>query len=75
MARINKTFRPTEEIAEKLKERAVKEGISESDLINSALSCYLGIQTENNCTSINNQIDNIKSQLHKLITLNNLKTS
>ncbi|MEO1430847.1 MAG: CopG family transcriptional regulator [Cyanobacteria bacterium J06633_8] len=75
MARINKTFRPTEEIAQKLKERAAKEGVSESDLINAALNCYLGIQTENNCTSINNEINNIKSQLDKLISLNNLKTS
>ncbi|MEM7552873.1 MAG: hypothetical protein AAF378_02030 [Cyanobacteria bacterium P01_A01_bin.84] len=75
MARINKTFRPTEEIAQKLKERSAKEGVSESDLINAALNCYLGISTESNCVSINSEINNIKSQLEKLISLNNLKTS
>lgn len=75
MRRVNKTFRPTEELAEKIKERAAKEGCSESDVINAALNCYLGIQTENSCTSINNQINNLKSQLDKLVSLNNLKTS
>ncbi|MEM7556676.1 MAG: hypothetical protein AAF378_21775 [Cyanobacteria bacterium P01_A01_bin.84] len=75
MRRVNKTFRPTEELAEKIKERAAKEGCSESDVINAALNRYLGINTENDFTTINNEIKNIKSQLDKLVSLNNLKTS
>ena len=74
MARSNKTFRPTELIAEKLKERAKKEGKSESDLINMALSCFLGLNLEDNCQTLNEQIKTIQKQINSLIRLNNLKT-
>lgn len=74
MARSNKTFRPTELIAEKLKEKAKKEGKSESDLINMALSCFLGLNLEDKCETLNEQVRNIQEQMNTLIKLNNLKT-
>lgn len=75
MALKPKTFRTTDDVIEALKNRVTlaNGSLSESDIINSALRCYLGLATSTQCHTYERDIDSIKKQIQKLIQLNNLK--
>jgi hypothetical protein len=73
MALQPKTFRTNDNIVKALKERANTENISESDIINKALRCYLGVVIEPDCTTYKIELDTLKSRIEKLIKANNLK--
>ena len=75
MARINKTFRPTEEIATALQKKAQKEKVSESEIVNKALRCYLGIGLEIKCDTANQIINKLEKRIENLVKLNNLVES
>ena len=75
MALKPKTFRTTDDVIEALKNRVtLADGsLSESDIINSALRCYLGLANTTQCVTYEKEVDKIKVQIQKLIQLNNLK--
>lgn len=75
MALKPKTFRTTDDVIEALKNRvnAANGGISESDVINNALRCYLGLTNTTQCQTYDKEVDKINLQIRKLIELNNLK--
>jgi len=51
MALQPKTFRTNDDIVRALKDRANNENLSESDIINKALRCYLGVTLELDCVT------------------------
>lgn len=69
----NKTFRSSEDIFEALKNKAEELKISESDVVNKALRCFLGMNTENDCLTYTTELDILKKRIEKLIQVNNLK--
>jgi hypothetical protein len=73
MALQPKTFRTNDDIVKALKHRANTENISESDIINKALRCYLGVIIEPDCTTYQIELETLKSKIAKLIQVNNLK--
>lgn len=73
MALKSKTFRTTEEVFEALKVKSEELELSESDIINKAVRCFLGLGIEQECSSYND-LEELKKQLQSIIKLNNLKT-
>jgi len=51
MALQPKTFRTNDDIVRALKDRANNENLSESDIINKALRCYLGVTLKPDCVT------------------------
>ncbi len=72
-ARTTKTFRASEEIIEALRFKANASKISESDIINNALICNLGLNNKSECLTYQSEIVQVQNQIKKLIQLNNLK--
>lgn len=75
MALKPKTFRTTNEVIEALKAKVEESGnsLSESDIINKALKCFLGINTEIECSTYSNELQRINERISRLIQINNLK--
>ncbi len=75
MALKPKTFRTNEEVISALKSKVdeLGNGTSESDIINKALRCYLGLGIEPECNTYLTEITKLKAQIQKIIELNNLK--
>jgi hypothetical protein len=73
MALQPKTFRTNDDIVKALKDRANTEKISESDIINKALRCYLGVIIQSDCRTYQIELDTLKSRIEKIIKANNLK--
>ena len=72
MALKSKTFRTTDDVFEALKNKSEEMKISESDIINKAVRCFLGLGIEENCTNYN-ELEQLKQKLESIIKLNNLK--
>jgi hypothetical protein len=69
----NKTFRSSEDIFEALKNKADELNMSESDVVNKALRCFLGMNTENDCLTYTTELDALKRRMENLIQVNKLK--
>jgi hypothetical protein len=74
MALKPKTFRTSDDVILALKQRVETIGdISESDIINNALRCYLGLSKKTECETYISEVDKLRSDLEKIISINNLK--
>ncbi|BAZ08495.1 hypothetical protein NIES4071_03000 [Calothrix sp. NIES-4071] len=73
MALQPKTFRASEDIVRALKQKADELKISESDVINKALKCYLGIYMDENCDTYMSELKILENKLNTLVKINNLK--
>jgi hypothetical protein len=73
MALQPKTFRTSDDVIKALKDKATELDISESDIINKALKCFLGLDIDNDCDTSHTQLNILQNRIEKLIKLNNLK--
>ena len=73
MALQPKTFRTSLDMVKALKKKADELKISESDVINKALKCYLGIYTDENCDTYTSELKTLENRLNTLVQINNLK--
>jgi hypothetical protein len=74
MALKPKTFRTSDDVIEALKAKVEESGnLSESEIINKALRCFLGLNTEIDCFTYSNEIQKINERISKLVQLNNLR--
>lgn len=73
MALQPKTFRTSDDVIIALKHKATELDVSESDIINKALRCFLGLDTDKDCDIFQTELNIIKKRIEKLIQLNNLK--
>lgn len=73
MALQPKTFRTSLDMVKALKKKADELKISESDVINKALKCYLGIYTDEKCDTYTNELKTLENRLNTLVQINNLK--
>ncbi|MEC4887348.1 MAG: hypothetical protein SAL70_39470 [Scytonema sp. PMC 1070.18] len=73
MALQPKTFRTSDDVIKALKDKATELDISESDIINKALRCFLGLGIDNDCDTYQTELNILKNRIEKLIKLNNLK--
>ncbi|MBG1260204.1 hypothetical protein [Nostoc commune] len=73
MALQPKTFRTSDDVIKALKDKATELDISESDIINKALRCFLGLGIDNECDTSQTELNILKNRIEALIRLNNLK--
>jgi hypothetical protein len=73
MALQPKTFRTSDDVIKALKDKATELDISESDIINKALKCFLGLGIDSDCDTSHTQLNILKNRIDQLIKLNNLK--
>lgn len=73
MALQPKTFRTSDDVIKALKDKATELDISESDIINKALRCFLGLGIDNECDTSQTELNILKNRIEELIKLNNLK--
>lgn len=68
-----KTFRTSDDVIIALKHKATELDVSESDIINRALRCFLGLDIDKDCDNYQTELNILKNRIEKLIQLNNLK--
>ncbi|MBN3957397.1 hypothetical protein [Nostoc sp. NMS8] len=73
MALQPKTFRTSDDVIKALKDKATELDISESDIINKALRCFLGLGIDKECNTSQTELNILKNRIEGLIRLNNLK--
>ena len=67
------SIRITKTLMDALQEKAGKENLSKGDVVEKALTCFLGLQVVTECNTYSNEIETLKNRFEQLIKVNNLK--